>query len=54
MPYADVAATLILLAEVFGPLALIFGLAPRLSAAALIAALAVTTATLHRFWDYGA
>ncbi len=53
IPYADVAATLILLAEVFGPLALIFGLAPRLSAAALIAALAVTTATLHRFWDYG-
>jgi uncharacterized membrane protein YphA (DoxX/SURF4 family) len=53
IPYADVAATLILLAEVFGPLALIFGLAPRLSAAALIAALAVTTATLHRFWEYG-
>lgn len=53
IPYADLAATLILLAEVFGPLALIFGLAPRLSAAAMIAALAVTTATLHRFWDYG-
>ena len=53
IPYADVVATLILLAEVFGPLALVFGLAPRLSASALIAALAVTTATLHRFWDYG-
>lgn len=53
MPYADVVATLVVLAEVFGPIALIFGLAPRLSAGALIAALVVTTGTLHRFWDYG-
>lgn len=53
VPYADVAATLIILAEIFGPLALIFGFAPRLSAAALIAATAVTTGTLHRFWEYG-
>ncbi len=53
VPYADIVATCILLAEVFGPLALIFGLAPRLSASALIAALVVTTGTLHRFWDYG-
>jgi uncharacterized membrane protein YphA (DoxX/SURF4 family) len=53
MPYGDVVATLVVLAEVFGPLALIFGVAPRLSASALIAALVVTTGTLHRFWDYG-
>jgi len=53
VPYGDVVATLIVLAEVFGPLALIFGLAPRLSASVLIGALAVTTGTLHRFWDYG-
>jgi uncharacterized membrane protein YphA (DoxX/SURF4 family) len=53
MPYGDVVATLIVLAEVFGPLALIFGLAPRLSASVLIAALVVTTGTQHRFWDYG-
>jgi uncharacterized membrane protein YphA (DoxX/SURF4 family) len=53
MPYGDVVATLIVLAEVFGPLALIFGFAPRLSASVLIAALVVTTGTLHRFWDYG-
>lgn len=52
MPYGDVVATLIVLAEVFGPLALIFGFAPRLSAAVLIAALVVTTGTMHRFWDY--
>jgi uncharacterized membrane protein YphA (DoxX/SURF4 family) len=53
MPYADVVATLVVLAEVFGPLALIFGVAPRLSASALIGALVITTGTLHRFWDYG-
>ena len=52
-PYGDVVATLVVLAEVFGPVALILGLAPRLSASALIAALVVTTGTLHRFWDYG-
>jgi putative oxidoreductase len=53
VPYGDVAATLIVLAEVFGPLALVLGLAPRLSASALIVALVVTTGTLHRFWEYG-
>lgn len=53
MPYADVVATVVVLAEIFGPLALILGLAPRLSAAVLIAATLVTTGTLHRFWDYG-
>src|SRR5690349_13443200 len=53
VPYGDVVATLIVLAEVFGPLALIFGLAPRLSASALIGALVVTTGTMHRFWEYG-
>lgn len=53
MPYADVVATLIVLAEVFGPLALVLGIAPRLSASALIASLVITTGALHRFWDYG-
>jgi uncharacterized membrane protein YphA (DoxX/SURF4 family) len=53
IPYADVVATLIVIAEIFGPLALIFGLAPRLSASALIAALVITTGALHRFWEYG-
>ncbi|MBB4039430.1 putative membrane protein YphA (DoxX/SURF4 family) [Microvirga flocculans] len=53
VPYGDVVATLIVVAEVFGPLALILGLAPRLSASALIVALVVATGTLHRFWEYG-
>lgn len=53
MPYGDVVATVVVVAEVFGPLALVLGIAPRLSASVLIAALVVTTGTLHRFWDYG-
>jgi uncharacterized membrane protein YphA (DoxX/SURF4 family) len=53
IPYGDVVATAIVLAEVFGPLALILGLAPRLSASALVAALVITTGALHRFWEYG-
>jgi putative oxidoreductase len=53
IPYGDIVATVIVLAEIFGPLALILGLAPRLSAVALIASLVITTGALHRFWDYG-
>lgn len=53
IPYGDIVATVIVLAEIFGPLALILGLAPRLSASFLIASLVITTGALHRFWDYG-
>lgn len=53
MPYGDVVATIIVVAEIVAPLALILGLAPRLSASALIATLVITTGALHRFWDYG-
>jgi len=53
IPYGDIVATAIVVVEIVAPLALILGLAPRLSAAALIAAVAITTGTLHRFWEYG-
>jgi uncharacterized membrane protein YphA (DoxX/SURF4 family) len=53
IPYGDIVATAIVVAEIVAPLALILGLAPRLSAAALIAAVAITTGALHRFWEYG-
>jgi uncharacterized membrane protein YphA (DoxX/SURF4 family) len=53
IPYGDVVATAIVVTEIVAPLALILGLAPRLSASALIAALVITTGALHRFWDYG-
>jgi uncharacterized membrane protein YphA (DoxX/SURF4 family) len=51
LPYGEVIAAAVTLAETVGPLALIVGIAPRLSASALIAATAITTGTLHRFWD---
>jgi putative oxidoreductase len=53
IPYGDVVATAIVIIEIVAPLALILGLAPRVSAAALIPALVITTGALHRFWDYG-
>jgi putative oxidoreductase len=53
VPYGNVVGTLVVVAEIVGPLALVFGIAPRLSALALMAALTVTTGTLHRFWEYG-
>jgi putative oxidoreductase len=53
IPYGDIIATIIAVAEIVSPLALILGVAPRLSASALIAALVVSMGALHRFWDYG-
>ena len=53
IPYGDVVATAIVVVQIVGPLALILGLAPRISAVALIAGLVITTGALHRFWEYG-
>lgn len=54
MPYADAVAALIVLAEIFGPLALVAGAAPRLAPAVMMGATVVTTGALHRFWEFGA
>jgi len=51
LPYTDALAALIVLVEVFGPLAVILGLAPRSSACALLGVSVVTTGVLHRFWE---
>jgi putative oxidoreductase len=51
VPYGEVVAAAVTLAGIVGPLALIVGIAPRLSASALIAATVITTGTLHRFWE---
>lgn len=53
LPSPGAVATGCVLANVFGPLALIVGIAPRLTAGALVVVTAVTTALLHRFWEYG-
>ena len=53
MPFSGAVASLILLAELFGPLALALGVAHRLSAGVLIASTVITTGALHRFWEFG-
>jgi len=49
--YPSGMATLVVVTQLFGPLALMLGLAPRLCAGALIAALIISTGILHRFWE---
>src|SRR5215217_5157788 len=51
MPYPSAVATALTIAELFGPLALVLGLAPRSVAAVLIGATLVSTGSLHRFWE---
>jgi putative oxidoreductase len=51
VPSPGTVATGCVLANVFGPLALACGIAPRTTAAALIAVTAATTGLLDRFWE---
>jgi uncharacterized membrane protein YphA (DoxX/SURF4 family) len=52
MPYSAAVAALIVVAEIFGPVALLLGAAPRFAPAILIAATFITTGALHRFWEF--
>jgi putative oxidoreductase len=51
LPYTDLLAAAVMIVEIFGPVALILGLAPRLAGLSLIAATLLTTGILHRFWE---
>src|SRR5215213_1237483 len=51
MPYPSAVAAAVTVIEVFGPLALVLGFAPRLTASILIGATVITTGILHRFWE---
>jgi uncharacterized membrane protein YphA (DoxX/SURF4 family) len=51
MPYPTAVASGVVVAELIGPMALVLGLAPRLTATVLIATTVITTGILHRFWD---
>jgi putative oxidoreductase len=51
LPYTDFLAAAVMIIEIFGPVALILGLAPRLAALSLVAATLLTTGILHRFWE---
>ncbi len=51
IPYPGIIAAAIAVAEVFGPLLLVLGIAPRVTAWALIAVTVISVGVLHRFWD---
>jgi hypothetical protein len=51
MPYPTAVASGVVVAELIAPVALVLGLAPRVTASALIATTMITTGILHRFWD---
>ena len=53
LPFAPGLATAGVLIEVFGPLAFVLGLAPRLSATLLVLVEVFLALTLHRFWSMG-
>lgn len=52
MPSPSLAATIAVVANVFGPVALVLGLAPRITGLGLAALPVLTALVLHRFWDY--
>ena len=51
LPYPNAVATACVVAETFGPLALVLGLAPRFTASVMVGTLLIVTGTLHRFWE---
>ncbi|MCJ2140788.1 DoxX family protein [Methylobacterium sp. E-066] len=52
MPFPNAVATAAVVVQVFGPLALILGVLPRLTGLALAVFAAVTAVMLHAFWQY--
>ena len=52
VPQPSLVATAAVVVNLFGPVALVLGLAPRTSAGALAGLAALTALALHRFWDY--
>jgi putative oxidoreductase len=52
LPHPELWAVAAVALEVLGPIALIIGIFPRLTALALIAFVIAATATSHRFWEY--
>jgi putative oxidoreductase len=52
VPYPDIVAMVAVAVEVLGPIALILGLFPRLTALLLIAFVVIATGLAHRFWEF--
>ena len=51
IPYASIIAAVMAVTEVFGPVLLVLGVAPRMTAGALVLMTVVATGILHRFWE---
>lgn len=51
IPYADIIAAVMAVTKVFGPVLLVLGVAPRVTAGALVLVTAISTGVLHRFWE---
>jgi putative oxidoreductase len=51
-PFTDLLSAFCVLAEVFGPLALLLGVAPRLTASVLIGVTLIVTGSLHGYWNF--
>ena len=54
MPFPEAFASVAVLIEVLGPIALILGAFPRSTAWVMIAFVIMATATSHRFWEFDA
>jgi putative oxidoreductase len=52
LPFPEYWAMAAIVLEVLGPIALIVGVFPRITALALIAFVIAATATSHRFWEF--
>jgi putative oxidoreductase len=52
VPWPSLVATAAVVVNLFGPPALVLGLAPRVAAGSLAALAGLTALGLHRFWDY--
>lgn len=53
MPAPNAVATAAVIVQVFGPLALILGVMPRITGLAMAGFVAAFAAALHPFWEYG-
>lgn len=51
VPYASIVAAVMAVTEVFGPVLLVLGVAPRVTAGALVLVPVISTGVLHRFWE---
>jgi putative oxidoreductase len=52
VPYPEIVAIVATAVEVLGPIALVFGIFPRLTAILMIAFVVIATALAHRFWEF--